>query len=987
MSPAPPPKPPDRHYDFGKMNQVFAWSSAALFVITVLMVFFDYRQPWKRFQSEFRDLERQKLAKEAESERQRINQQEVTQLRSDIGAEEQVLAQHKQEIAKLDKDLAGFKAKVYAADASYRQTKSLLDTARFHYEEATQLGDASRIAKAKKEVDELAATLREQKKTLEEFSGQRDRVAAELAAGQAKHKESEDKLAALQKGVDTAEKRIATLSKNIDYFLLNAPLMDFLQPSLKVEQVMLPGLYHDINFTKIDRVDRCMTCHVATRRAGFDGADWKEPLRSHPRLDLFVGDTSPHPYGRFGCTICHGGLDRATEFSRAGHSPSSAAQQAEWQKTYGWQAQQFLDTPIMPAGMAYAGCVSCHAGAVWTPQGEVQETGRELVTHLGCYGCHKIDLPAYEGLRKAGPSLRRIAGKTSEAWAYKWVEAPRDFHPTTWMPHFFFQENIQGDLNKERQRAEIRAAVSYLWDKSEKPTYAAAPAGDAASGKHLFETVGCTGCHLLDGAAKRDDYFPQINRMHGPNLIRTGSKVSSGWLYAWVKNPKQYFPDTNMPNLRLTDQEAADVVAYLMSSRDPAYENLTLPGVDGKVRDDLVTGYLQATDTIEQSAAKLAAMPEAERDVFLGQATIAKYGCYGCHDIQGFETAKPIGTELSEEGSKPLHLFDFGHVHDVPLTRPDWIRTKLLRPRVWDEGKELVKDYGELYKMPNFGMSEREANAVLTNVLGFTKESVVTARRAAQRPSDAQLADGRKLVTRFNCQGCHLIEGEGQAIKTSITDPGLLPPNLAAEGSRVQSGWLFAFLHDPSRVRLRPWLTARMPTFGFTDEQLNTLVAYFAARDRTEPFLSEPQQGAGREVAVGQVVFGMLQCAKCHPAGPDAAKSAGGSAGDLAPSLLLAHDRLRHDWVPLWIRDPQSFIPGTRMPSFFPSDGKGHYQSPLSAQTLTSPAVAAQRSALLAQFADEAEMDAYLRDPDKVTQALRDYVWSLGTPARSATAP
>ena len=102
MSPAPPPKPPDRHYDFGKMNQVFAWSSAALFVITVLMVFFDYRQPWKRFQAEFRDLERQKLAKEAETERQRINQTEMTQLRADIAAEEQVLAQHKLEIAKLD---------------------------------------------------------------------------------------------------------------------------------------------------------------------------------------------------------------------------------------------------------------------------------------------------------------------------------------------------------------------------------------------------------------------------------------------------------------------------------------------------------------------------------------------------------------------------------------------------------------------------------------------------------------------------------------------------------------------------------------------------------------------------------------------------------------------------------------------------------------------------------------------------------------------
>ena len=986
MSPAPPPKPPDRHYDFGKMNQVFAWSAAALFVITVLMVFFDYRQPWKRFQSEFRDLERQKLAKEAEAERQRINQDEIAQLRADITAEEQALAAAKQEIDKLEKDLGGFAAKVYAADGVFRQTKSLLDTARFQYEQAQQLGAPKRVEETRQEVEELTAKLREEKKTLEEFTAQSEAVSAELAARRAKRTESEAKLEALQKGVDTAEKRIASLSKNIDYFLLNAPLMDFLAPTLKVEQVMLPGLYHDINFTKIDRVDRCMTCHVAARRAGFENEEWKEPLRSHPRLDLFVGDTSPHPYGRFGCTICHGGLDRGTEFSRSGHSPASAEQKAEWEKKYGWKPQQFLETPIMPQGMAYAGCVSCHAGSVWTPEGEVQESGRELITHLGCYGCHKVDLPAYTDLRKAGPSLRAIAGKTNPGWAYKWVEAPRDFHPTTFMPHFFFQENIQGDLNLARQRAEIRASVSYLWAKSETPAYPAAPAGDAASGKQLFESVGCTGCHILDGEATRDQFFPQINRLHGPNLIRTGSKVNSGWLYAWVKNPKQYFPETNMPNLRLTDQEAADVVAYLMSSRDETFENLALPAVDAAVRDDLVTVYLQATNTIEQSAARLAAMSENDRDVYLGEQTIAKYGCYGCHDIAGFEAAKPIGTELSEEGSKPVHLFDFGHVHDVPHTRPDWIRTKLLRPRIWDHGKEQVKDYGELYKMPNFGLSEREADAVLTNVLGFTKESMVTARRAAQSPSDAHLAEGRKLVTRFNCQGCHLVEGEGQAIKTAIADVGMLPPNLAAEGARVQSDWLFSFLHDPSRVRLRPWLTVRMPTFGFDDRQLNTLVSYFAAGDRASVFGSEPPSGAPRDVVVGEVVFGMLQCAKCHPAGAEAAAATGGSAGDLAPSLLLSRDRLRHDWVPSWIKDPQSWIPGTRMPSFFPSDGKGHYQSPLSAQTLEAPMFAAQRSALLAQFSSEAELDAYLKDPDRVTQALRDYVWSLSSP-RTTLAP
>jgi cytochrome c2 len=250
------------------------------------------------------------------------------------------------------------------------------------------------------------------------------------------------------------------------------------------------------------------------------------------------------------------------------------------------------------------------------------------------------------------------------------------------MPHFFFQDNTSSELNLERQAVEIVSAVTYLWEKSASPEYPPPPPGDPQQGQVLFETVGCTGCHLMDAEAKRDDFFPQINRLHGPNLIRTGSKVSAGWLYSWIRNPRQYAPDTRMPDLRLTDREAADITAYLMSSRDPAFEGLELPEPDPQVRDEMVLNYLRNNETIEQSLAVLQEMSAHERNVYLGFETIQKYGCWGCHDLSGFEIAKPIGVELTEEGSKPLHQFDFGHVHDVPHTRHDWIRTKLLNPRI-----------------------------------------------------------------------------------------------------------------------------------------------------------------------------------------------------------------------------------------------------------------------------------------------------------------
>ena len=970
----PPEKRPDRHYNFGRMNMWFAVSALALLATTLWMVVADYAQPWKRYQAEFRDLEREQLREQLEQESGKIEDQRK-QLQAEIRAAEKALGSDRDEIERLEERIRELSSKWNQADADWRGAKARLDEARFLYDSALQAGDAD-PKKAKRVEEERQALLGAQRER-EGYGKEREQLQAEIAERRKAVIAAEEKLAALQGGVTSLETRAAALEKDLGYFLLNAPLMDFVKPTLSVQQVILPGLTHNINFTEINRVDRCVTCHVAANRPGFDGEEWPQPFRSHPRLEEFVGDSSPHPYTQFGCTVCHGGLDRATDFSRAGHSPQSEEQRKEWEEKYGWQRQAYLEYPILPAGMTEAGCATCHAGGVWTPKAETQDIGRELITHMGCNGCHPINYPAYTDLRKAGPDLTRIAGKTNPGWAYKWIESPRDFHPTTFMPHFFYQENTQTPENRKRQAAEIRAIVDYLWAKSDRPQYGPAPAGDPANGKKVFETVGCAGCHILDPKAKRDDFFPEINRLHGPNLVRTGSKVSRGWLYAWVKDPKQYFPDTNMPDLRLTDREAADVVAYLSSSRDAKFENVALPPIDRDARDELALGYLRNLYTLETSHARLDAMSETERNVYLGEQTIAKYGCYSCHDIQGFEDAKPIGTELTQEGSKPLHQFDFGHVHSVAHTRHDWVKTKVLRPRIWDEGKERVKDYNELLKMPDFGMSEREAQAITANVIGFTKETAAATRKAGAGDGSrtASLAEGRKLITRFNCQGCHLIEGQGHAIQQVIRDPAMLPPNLAAEGARVQADWLFAYLHDPSRERMRPWLTARMPTFGFTDEQNNTLVGYFAAREKQRPFTSRPVAAHPRDLAVGKMVYDMFQCAKCHPSGPVVAGSTA-ATGDLAPSLLLAGERLRHDWVPSWVKDPQGWIPGTRMPSFFPETKPGEFMSPV-AQALASPAYAAQRQQILPYFASEAEMNAYLADTDKVTAAIRDHIWRL----------
>jgi hypothetical protein len=134
---------------------------------------------------------------------------------------------------------------------------------------------------------------------------------------------------------------------------------------------------------------------------------------------------------------------------------------------------------------------------------------------------------------------------------------------------------------------------------------------------------------------------------------------------------------------------------------------------------------------------------------------------------------------------------------------------------------------------------------------------------------------------------------------------------------------------------------------------------------------------------VGGVVFGMLQCARCHPTSVQPAQAA---SADLAPSLLLAHDRLRYDWVPSWIQNPQTWVPGTRMPNFFPEVKPGELMSPVPAM-LNAPVFAGQKQQILRHFASEAEMNAWLGDVQKVTTALRDHIWAISRGGQPRIAP
>ena len=154
-------------------------------------------------------------------------------------------------------------------------------------------------------------------------------------------------------------------------------------------------------------------------------------------------------------------------------------------------------------------------------------------------------------------------------------------------------------------------------------------------------------------------------------------------------------------------------------------------------------------------------------------------------------------------------------------------------------------------------------------------------------------------------------EDEARALTASFS-----PPNLIGEGAKVQTDWLFRFLHTPETIR--PWLQVRMPTFDFVDSQRNTLVKYFSYLDDQEfPFQSLGREElSGKRYEAAQRLFSddYFSCGSCHIVGD---KLPSGSSDSWAPNFAMAKKRLKPDWIIEWIKNPQALMPGTKMPTYF----------------------------------------------------------------------
>lgn len=960
-------KPPESHYNPQTLHKIFAIAAVILLFAVGGLVMNDYDRKWKDYQKQFRTMEVEKTRIEYDSAQMDLdNNPDYQQLLTDLEKEQNSYQGRCDTLTDIKEQIKELETQHLLITQKYKSAKTELDVAKFQYEEA-QGHQAYDPEITEKKYLELKNNVREYEKDLENLKAEIEKEAKVIDDCGKSLAELNRRKRKLTAEVNLIERKLKTIDpvergfvNQIADMIRDFPIIDLSTPNQKINQIVLKDITNNLIFTHVPKVERCTTCHLGITDPAYE--DLQQPYGTHPNLDLFLSNDSAHPIEEFGCTVCHGGRGRGTSFTTAVHTPVDEEQKKEWEEKYDWHKFHHWEEPMLAKPYFEAGCYKCHKQEADIKGAPKLDLGLQLIERAGCYNCHEIE--RYHDWKKSGPTLLHLAEKFDKTWAYKWIENPQSFRHNTWMPNYFNQTNNNDPASVKRSEQEIHSIVHYLFENSiDYKEHDYDLMGDAVKGEELVASLGCFACHKIDhDFSDTPTTADTLNREHGPNLIGLGTKTSKEWLFNWLKDPTRYHPETRMPNLRLTDKEAADITEYLYQGENNKFEEHVIPSIDSKELNKIVYGFLKSMNTDKQANKRISEMSQDEKLYFAGEKLIGQYGCYSCHNIKGFEDAKPIGIELTLEGDKPVNKLDFGFIH-IPHTKEAWFSQKLKDPRIFDLHK--AKDPDEKLMMPNFYLKDQEIEAIVTALLGFVDDSTVQKKKPEMGEGAEFVLQGAHIIRELNCNSCHVIQGKGGTIQDSIKESlikyggmdesnaekiyeNMSPPNLRGIGKKLNPQWLFSFLHNPETVR--PWLKVRMPTYNFNSSHLNLLVKYFNYLDDDEfPFFNEVDSSlTQKEFVAAEKMFSndYFDCQKCHVVGNTMPN---GTKDTWAPNLSLAKTRLKPGWLIEWLKNPSKLMPGTKMPTFWdPSD-----------------------------YENSGPPDIFDGDEDKQIRVLRDYLMNL----------
>ncbi len=329
-------------------------------------------------------------------------------------------------------------------------------------------------------------------------------------------------------------------------------------PAFGIRQIQVKEFRHA---SGAERVDRCITCHLAINDPDPSFANAPQPFRSHPGTYL-----KTHPVETYGCTICHQGQGLATRADAAHGYKSVREKGADGKPALGhWNdIVEHIDQPILKGDNIQAGCVKCHQGGAHAmvngkpgkDETPVWSKGRKLFAEVGCIGCHSL----YGEGGKAAPELTEVGSKfpdqfdmrhlhgehTVAEWVKEHFDDPQEIVQADPVIGVHFPSDMPNAKQLHLEEADVKALTTFVlsltgekvFSKYVLPALPEPPEPRFGSriehGRYLYRHLGCIGCHGKEG--DESDQRKNWNAVGGviPKLGNLSDKYSRAELSDFI---------------------------------------------------------------------------------------------------------------------------------------------------------------------------------------------------------------------------------------------------------------------------------------------------------------------------------------------------------------------------------------------------------------------------------------------------------------------
>ncbi|HEV2292541.1 MAG TPA: c-type cytochrome [Tepidisphaeraceae bacterium] len=844
------PIPTDTFWNIKRLNWIFAVSAIVLMAVTGWSIIQDYDKDWRRPQRNTRVWESALTEERIDRETTPEKQERLQRLQEQIAAQEKALANSADELKRINAQIAKITSDRSNLEFQYNSAKALVTVDEAQLQDAITANETERANALRAKLAEPRKRVEEQSEQLAALNEQLAELREQLAEKTRTKTELERERTKLTADIDLLQKKLIALDPSRQQGLSgwlgwasakarSAPLLQFVNPSERVQQVVLSDVQTDLGGVKrVEAIDRCMTCHVNIANKEFTEANLlaflEEQVASSRKLNLpeIPGGRTADPVA----TVTNPGPVAMPEFWHA------------------WARQ------LAPAALA-RNTVRINAvtgiinkPAIVTVDGQKLETFKYDLKLIGdardrqdaIFRQVLRALLAYPQTDKrwvyesanGAPSPRVVveipvpsvveekALATARNTAIRYVEELANALRTTLAPKQFnlledrYRTAMVEEVNADRRRKGYEPL-----DPS--PVYLAHPNLQLyvdVDSPHSFERVGCTSCH--DGSGVETDF---VLAAHTPRAIWVDQKTGTPVL------PEQIKPKRALVTHLGPDLSSMLAAVYPPDALVPQLSSLHL---------NLATHYAPATQPVEHADAKSSAQPQTA-------------------DSQVFEAF-----EVPEEA--PVDAPPTPYVDPVSGKEGRAVSQLTHWKKYEPKSGTSFKDVNHYWDRPMLPPQYLQANCVRchTDVYDIKDTAPV-------------IHEGRMLFKNMGCVNCHQMDSITPEVAPSNTSDERL---VLANGQRKVGTDLRHITAKLSPAMINTWIwspkafrpSTKMPHFfmlenNSSDEELRrtrqearAITEYLIRTAAPLPPKHLPPQGLTGDLARGQAVFNNIGCLGCH---------------------------------------------------------------------------------------------------------------------------